>query len=88
MAGTVATAVLAGRVWASSVERSGATPLWWLAAVGGGGATQLVGFGDHRPLWRPVCWRSSPGSVAVITVVAFGAAIWNSAYDAGNLGTP
>ncbi|HET8617867.1 MAG TPA: carbohydrate ABC transporter permease [Acidimicrobiales bacterium] len=88
VAGTVATAVLAGQVWASSVERSGATPLWWLVAVAAVALTQLVGFGDQRPRWRPVVLALLTGlGVVVVTVVAFGAAIWNSAYVAGHLGT-
>jgi sn-glycerol 3-phosphate transport system permease protein len=88
VAGTVATAVLAGQVWASSVERSGATPLWWLVAVAAVALTQLVGFGDLRPRWRPLVLALLTGlGVVAVAVVAFGAAIWNSAYDAGHLGT-
>ena len=87
VAGTVVVAVLAGQVWAASLERSTATPLWWLAAVGAVAATQLIGFGEHRPLWRPVVLALVTGVVvAVVAVIAFGAAIWNSAWDAGNLG--
>ena len=61
VAGTVATAVLAGQVWASSVERSGATLLWWLVAVGGGGADPARRVRRPRPRWRPVVLALSPG---------------------------
>ena len=87
VAGTVVVAVLAGQVWAASLDRSTSTPLWWLAAVGAVAATQLIGFGEHRPLWRPVVLALVTGLVAVVvTVIAFGAAIWNSAWNAGNIG--
>ena len=87
VAGTVVVAVLAGRVWVASLDGSTSTPLWWLAAVGAVAATQLIGFGEHRPLWRPVVLALVTGLVAVVvTVIAFGAAIWNSAWNAGNLG--
>ncbi len=87
VAGTVVVAVLAGRVWVASLDGSTSTPLWWLAAVGAVAATQLIGFGEHRPLWRPVVLALVTGLVAVVvTVIAFGAAIWNSAWNAGNIG--
>jgi len=74
-------------VWVASLDGSTSTPLWWLAAVGAVAATQLIGFGEHRPLWRPVVLALVTGLVAVVvTVIAFGAAIWNSAWNAGNLG--
>jgi sn-glycerol 3-phosphate transport system permease protein len=88
VAGSVVTAVLAGQVWAASVERSALTPLWWLAAIGAVALTQLVGFAGLRPWWRPVVLALLTGlGVTAVTVVAFGAAIWNVAYEAGNLGT-
>lgn len=86
-AGVVAVAVTAGQVWAASVDRSPATPWWWLLAVVAVGATQLVGFGLWRPLWRPLLLAALVGvAVAGVSVVAFGASVWSRGWDQGDLG--
>ncbi len=85
--GVVATGLLATQVWAAALERSSATPWWWLAAIVGVGATQLIGFGDLRPPWRPLLLAALVGvAVVAFVVVAFGATVWNTAWDTGDLG--
>jgi sn-glycerol 3-phosphate transport system permease protein len=85
--GVVATGLLATQVWAAALERSSATPWWWLAAIVGVGATQLIGFGDLRPTWRPLLLAALVGvAVVAFVVVAFGATVWNTAWDTGDLG--
>lgn len=87
VAGVVATGLLATQVWAAALDRSSATPWWWLAAIVGVGATQLVGFGDLRPTWRPLLLAALVGvGVVAFVVVAFGATVWNTAWDTGDLG--
>jgi sn-glycerol 3-phosphate transport system permease protein len=87
VAGVVATAVLAGQVWASALDRSAATPWWWLAAIVGVAATQLIGFGDLRPAWRPLLLAGLFGvGLVAFVVVAFGTSVWNTGWDAGDLG--
>jgi sn-glycerol 3-phosphate transport system permease protein len=87
LAGTVAVAVLAGQIWASAVDRSAATPWWWLAAIVAVGATQLIAFGDLRPLWRPLLLAGLTGvGLTAFVVVAFGASVWNRGWDQGDLG--
>ncbi|HEX5946640.1 MAG TPA: carbohydrate ABC transporter permease [Acidimicrobiales bacterium] len=87
VAGVVVVGALAGEVWAASVERSSSTPLWWLATIVAVAATQLVGFGDMRPVWRPLL-LSALVAVALsgFVVVAFGAAVWNRGWDQADLG--
>jgi sn-glycerol 3-phosphate transport system permease protein len=86
-AGTVATGVMASQIWAASLDRSPSTPLWWLGSVVLVGATQVIGFGELRPLWRPLLLAGLTGLfVTAIVVIAFGAGVWNSAYDTGRLG--
>jgi sn-glycerol 3-phosphate transport system permease protein len=85
--GTVVTALLATQVWASALERSPATAWWWLAAIVGVGATQLIGFGGLRPVWRPLLLAALVGvGLVAFVVVAFGASVWNVAWDTGDLG--
>ena len=87
-AGVVAVGLLAGQVWAASVDRSSSTPLWWLAAIVAVAATQLIGFGDLRPLWRPLLLAGLVGvALTAVTVVAFGTTVWNRGWDQGNLGS-
>lgn len=87
-AGLVAVAVLADRIWASSLDRSTATPWWWLAAVVAVAVTQLAGFGLWRPRWRPVLLAVLVGvAVTAVVVVAFGASVWNRGWDQGDLGS-
>ena len=87
-AGTVATALLAGQVWSASVDRASSTSWWWLAAIVGVAATQLVGFGELRPLWRPLLLAGLVGvAVTAFVVVAFGASVWNRGWDQGDLGS-
>lgn len=87
VAGVVVVAALAGQVWTAAVDRSSATPAWWLAAIVGVAATQLVGIGVRRPLWRPLALAGLVGvAVTAFTVVAFGAAVFNRGWDQGNLG--
>jgi sn-glycerol 3-phosphate transport system permease protein len=84
--GVVAVALLAGQVWAASFERSSATPWWWLVAIVVVGATQLVGFAELRPAWRPLVRAATVGALLVtFVVVAFGTAVWNTGWDAGDL---
>jgi sn-glycerol 3-phosphate transport system permease protein len=86
-AGTVTVALLAGQIWVSSVDRSPATPWWWLAAIVAVAATQAVGFGAWRPLWRPALLAALAGlGVVTFVVVAFGATVWNRGWDQGDLG--
>lgn len=88
VSGVVAVAVLAGQVWAASFDRASSTAWWWLAAIVGVGATQLIGFGDRRPLWRPLLLAALVGlAVTVFAVVAFGASVWNRGWDQGDLGS-
>jgi sn-glycerol 3-phosphate transport system permease protein len=85
--GVVVTGALAGRIWASAVDRSSATPWWWLAAIVALAATQYVGFGDLRPRWRAAVLALLTGvGVVAFVVIAFGAAVWNEAFDSGDLG--
>jgi sn-glycerol 3-phosphate transport system permease protein len=87
VAGVAAIAALAGQIWQASAERSDTTPWWWLVAIGALAATQLVGFGLRRPLWRPVVLAFLVSvAVTACVVVAFGAAVWNRGWDQGNLG--
>ncbi|HZA78169.1 MAG TPA: carbohydrate ABC transporter permease [Acidimicrobiales bacterium] len=86
-AGVVAVALLAGQIWHASVDRSGATPLWWLLAIAVLAATQLVGFGLSRPRWRPLLLAALVGvGVTAGVVVAFGATVWNRGWDQGDIG--
>lgn len=90
VAGTVAVAALAPQIWSSAAQRSSATPLWWLVAIVAVAATQVVGFaGAGRSWWRPALLGLLVGaSVVLFAVVAFGAAVWNQAFDQGDLGPP
>jgi len=86
-AGTVATGAMASQIWSAALDRSPSTPAWWLGSVVLVGATQLIGFGELRPVWRPLLVGGLTGLfVTAVVVVAFGAAVWNAAYDDGNLG--
>ena len=86
-AGTVATGVMASQIWSASVDRSPSTPAWWVGSVVLVGATQVIGFERLRPVWRPLLLGGLTGLfVTAIVVVAFGAAVWNTAYHDGNLG--
>jgi sn-glycerol 3-phosphate transport system permease protein len=87
--GLVAVAVLATQVWTASLERSPATPWWWLAAIVALAVTQYVGFAPRLwpPDWRPAVLAAVVGvGVVAFVVVAFGAAVWNMGWDAGDLG--
>jgi sn-glycerol 3-phosphate transport system permease protein len=85
--GLVAVALLATQVWSAALDRSSATPWWWLAAIVVVAATQLLGFAELRPAWRPLVRALVAGAVLVaFVVVAFGAAVWNTGWDAGDLG--
>ena len=50
-------------------------------------ATQLIGLGVARPVWRPLL-VASLASVAVVTfaTVAFGTSVWSRGWDQGDLG--
>jgi len=86
-AGTVATGVMASQIWTASVDRSPSTPAWWVGSMVLVGATQVIGFERLRPVWRPLLLGGLTGLfVTALVVVAFGAAVWNSAYHDGNLG--
>ncbi|HEY7068558.1 MAG TPA: carbohydrate ABC transporter permease [Acidimicrobiales bacterium] len=86
-AGTVATAAMASQIWAAALDRSPSTPAWWLGSVVLIGATQVIGFEKLRPVWRPLLLGGLTGLfVTAVVVIAFGAEVWNSAYDDGNLG--
>ncbi|HEX8804150.1 MAG TPA: carbohydrate ABC transporter permease [Acidimicrobiales bacterium] len=87
-AGVVAVALLSGRIWTASLERSPSTAWWWLVAIVVVAATQVVGLvGPHRswPQAAVLATVVSTGVVAV-AVVAFGAAVWSQGYDQGDLG--
>lgn len=85
--GVVVVAVLAGQVWAASVDRASSTAWWWLATIAAVALTQLVGFGHLRPPWKPLLLAGLVGAaVSAFVVVAFGASVWTRAYDQGNLG--
>ena len=86
VAGVVAIAVFAGRIWQASADRSDATPWWWVLAIVVLAATQLIGFA-RRPLWQPAVLAVLVSvAVTACVVVAFGAAVWNQGWDRGNLG--
>ncbi len=88
VAGVGAIAVLAGQVWTASVDRASSTSWWWLAAIVAVAATQLIGFGELRPLWRPLLLAGLVGvAVTAFVVVAFGAAVWSRGWDQGDLGS-
>ncbi|MDD9369269.1 MAG: carbohydrate ABC transporter permease [Acidimicrobiales bacterium] len=85
--GVVVVGALAGQVWAASVDRSSSTPLWWAATIVAVAVTQLVGFGDLRPVWRPLLLAALVAvAVSGIVVVVFGAAVWNRGWDQADLG--
>jgi sn-glycerol 3-phosphate transport system permease protein len=87
--GVVAVAVFAGRIWSSAVERSAATPWWWLAAIVAVAATQYLGMAGGRAGsgWRAALLALVTGvGIVAFAVVAFGAAVWNQGWDAGDLG--
>jgi sn-glycerol 3-phosphate transport system permease protein len=86
VAGVVVVAVLAGQVWAASVDRASSTAWWWLAAIVAVALTQLIGFGHLRPPWKPLLLAGLVGAaLTAFVVVAFGASVWTRAYDQGNL---
>ena len=87
VAGVVAVAVLVSGIWSSAFDRSGTTGWWWAAAFLGVAATQLIGLGVSRPVWRPLL-VASLASVAVVTfaTVAFGTSVWSRGWDQGELG--
>jgi sn-glycerol 3-phosphate transport system permease protein len=84
--GVAVLAVLVSAIWRSAFERSGTTEWWWVAAFVGVAATQLIGFGDRRPLWRTLLLAGLT-SVGVVTfaTVAFGASVWSRGWDQGDL---
>lgn len=87
--GVVATAALAPQVWSAAAERSSSTLAWWLATIAVVAVTQYLGLAGPRPWWRPALLAVLT-SVAVVAfvVIAFGAAVWNDAFAAGDLGPP
>ena len=87
VAGVVALAVLVSGIWDSALDRSGTTGWWWAAAFVGVAATQLIGLGVARPVWRPLL-VAGLASVAVVTfaTVAFGTSVWSRGWDQGDLG--
>jgi sn-glycerol 3-phosphate transport system permease protein len=87
VAGVVVLAVLVSGIWDAAHSRSTATPWWWLAAVAGVAATQLVGLGDLRPVWKPLL-VSVLTSLAVVAfaTVGFGTSVWSRGWDQGDLG--
>jgi sn-glycerol 3-phosphate transport system permease protein len=87
--GVVAVALFAGRIWSSAVERSDATPWWWIAAIVVVAATQYLGMAGGRAGsgWRAALLALVTGvGIVAFAVVAFGAAVWNEGWDAGDLG--
>jgi sn-glycerol 3-phosphate transport system permease protein len=88
VAGVVAIGLVAGQVWAAALDRSAATPWWWLAAVAAVAATQLIGFGHGGTgWWRPVLLAVLVGvAVTAFVVMAFGASVWSRGWDSGELG--
>jgi sn-glycerol 3-phosphate transport system permease protein len=88
VAGVVVVAVLAGQVWAASVDRASSTAWWWLATIVAVALTQLIGFSHLRPPWKPLLLAGLVGvAVSAFVVVAFGASVWTRGYDQGNLGS-
>jgi sn-glycerol 3-phosphate transport system permease protein len=87
--GAAATAALAPQVWSAAAERSSSTLAWWLATIAVVAVTQYLGLAGPRPWWRPALLAVLT-SVAVVAfvVIAFGAAVWNDAFAAGDLGPP
>jgi sn-glycerol 3-phosphate transport system permease protein len=87
VAGTAATALLATPLWGSLFDRGAATTAWWIGGMVAVGATQLIGFGERRPLWRVLVIAATVGvGVFTFAVVAFGASVWNRGWDEGDLG--
>ncbi len=87
VAGVVVLGVLVSGIWDSAFHRSGTTGWWWAAAFVGVAATQLIGLGVARPVWRPLL-VASLASVAVVTfaTIAFGTTVWSRGWDQGDLG--
>jgi sn-glycerol 3-phosphate transport system permease protein len=85
--GVVVLGALASQVWQAAFDRSSSTTWWWLAALVGVAATQLVGLGLPRPVWKPLLLAglTSLGVVA-FSIVAFGASVWSRGWDQGDLG--
>lgn len=87
VSGTAATALLATPLWGSLFDRASATTAWWIGGMVAVGATQLIGFGERRPLWRVLVIAATVGvGVFTFAVVAFGASVWNRGWDEGGLG--
>lgn len=87
VAGVVVLGVLVTGIWDAALHRSSATPWWWLAAYAGVAATQLIGLGDIRPVWKPLL-VSVLISIAVVTfaTIGFGTSVWSRGWDQGDLG--
>jgi sn-glycerol 3-phosphate transport system permease protein len=86
VASLVVLAVLVSGIWGSAFDRSGTTAWWWVAAFVGVAATQLIGFGDLRPAWKPLLLAALT-SVGIVTfaTVGFGASVWSRGWDQGEL---
>jgi sn-glycerol 3-phosphate transport system permease protein len=86
--GTVTLAVFTSQVWVASFERASSTAWWWVAAIAGLTATQLVGFAGLRPRWAAWIRAVLVGAgLTAVAVVAFGASVWSRGWDQGDLGS-
>lgn len=89
VAGVIAVAVLVSGIWDASVARSDATSVWWLVAIVGVAATQLIGLWGRRPRWAPpLVAVLAAVAVVVFATVAFGSSVWSQGWDQGDLGPP
>ncbi|HLM64696.1 MAG TPA: carbohydrate ABC transporter permease [Acidimicrobiales bacterium] len=86
--GVAATCLLATPVMRALFERSGSAALWWALAVVAVAAIQLVGLVERgRDPWRSALLAGlSALAVVSAAIVLAGAAVWTTAWDAGDLG--
>jgi sn-glycerol 3-phosphate transport system permease protein len=87
-AGVVAVGVLVTGIWDAAFTRSSATAAWWVVAIAGVAATQLIGLSGLRLRYRALVAVLAAVAVVAFAAVAFGAAVWSEGWDQGDLGPP
>jgi sn-glycerol 3-phosphate transport system permease protein len=86
--GVVAVAILVTGIWDASFARSPSTPIWWLVAIAGVAATQVIGLPAFRLRYRALVAVLAAVAVVTFATVAFGAAVWNRGWNQGDLAPP